>query len=125
MVGSMAPTMASVRTILEVEDVRKLSVITVGPKVTPIRCINRLGHDPKPVPSRTDTSSITVTHTKFTADVSNINRLSLVGEGQVPGDHEEERTRGRSGCDLTAVVFDLIVCALNVSSVVSMLVMAG
>ena len=51
--------------------------------------IDQLGHDAQAVAGPLDTSLQHIPHTQFLGHLLDLDRFALVGEGGVPGDHEQ------------------------------------
>ena len=86
--------------VLQVEDVGEFAVEPVSPDVPPIGRFDQLPRDPNPAPGLSDGTLQHVAHAEFPADLSDVHGPALVGEGRVPGDHEEPAHPGQGGDDV-------------------------
>ena len=77
--------------VLQLEDVGQLAVETVGPKVRAGRRLDQLAGDAQPVIGPSHAALEHVAHAELAADLPDVDRAPLVGEGRVARDDEQRR----------------------------------
>jgi hypothetical protein len=77
--------------VLHLEQIGKFFVEPFGPEVSPGIAIDQLDVEAQPVAAALHAPLQPISHVQVTADLPEINRLTLVGEGGVPGDDERAR----------------------------------
>src|SRR5262249_33902959 len=84
--------------VLQLEHIREVAVKPIGPKVHPIRGIDKLASDPYSNSGFSHASFEYITHAKFTASLPNIWRAALIDKARIAGDHKQRFER-RQGSD--------------------------
>ena len=74
--------------VLQLENVVQRAVKTVGPDVRAGRRVNQLPSDTHPVAGFAHAAFEHIAHTELLRHLLHVDRLALVGEGRVAGDHE-------------------------------------
>ena len=66
--------------VLDGEDIRQVTVVTLRPDVDAGLCIDKLRVDTDPLTAATHTAFQDIAHAKFTSDLLHVDRMALVGE---------------------------------------------
>jgi hypothetical protein len=80
--------------VLQVEHVFQGAVEAVGPEMRADFRVDQLRSDADPAAAFADRAFQHIADAEFPPDPLHIDRLALVGEGAVPGDHEEPADAG-------------------------------
>ena len=75
--------------VLNLEDVFNSTVVAFGPEMTACRSVDHLGVDPDPIGGTANAAFKHVANAEIAADLADIRRPALIGEGGIAGDDEE------------------------------------
>ena len=73
--------------VLNVENIINVPVETLGPNMTAVMGVDELSGDPQAIAAASNTAFQDIAHVQFTGELARINRVVLVGEGRIAGDH--------------------------------------
>jgi hypothetical protein len=103
--------------VLHLEQIAKFFVEPLGPEVSPGIAIDQLHVEAQPVAAALHAPFQPISHVQITADLPEVDRLTFVGEGGVPGDNERPRNAreidGKALSDTVGEIF-LLVIASNI-----------
>ncbi|MEM8792663.1 MAG: hypothetical protein AAGE80_13670 [Pseudomonadota bacterium] len=83
--------------VLDVENVLKLPVVTLGPNMVPGRTIDQLGRNSDPTARFAHTAFDDIGRAQLCSGGRRIDRSALEGEAGAPGDHWKRAPMGQRG----------------------------
>jgi hypothetical protein len=99
--------------VLHLEEISKFFVESLGPEVSPSIAIDQLHVEAQPVAAALHAPLQPISHVQVTADLPQVDCLTLVREGGVPGDNERARNAreidGKALGDTVGQIFLLVI----------------